>query len=64
MLAISEHWLHSNRLDVLSGVADSHFVFARSSNYSKAEFFGTRRGQGVGGGSLSIGANQFRDLLR
>ena len=46
ILAISEHWLHSNRLGVLSEIVDSHCVFARASKYSSAEFFGSRRGQG------------------
>ena len=46
VLAISEHWLHANRLEVLNGICDTHHVVARSSNSSAAEFFGSRRGQG------------------
>ena len=46
VLAISEHWLHSNRLNILDEISDSHHVFARSSNASSAKFYGSRRGQG------------------
>ena len=46
VLAISEHWLHSNRLNILNDISDTHCVFARSSVHSSAEFFGSRRGQG------------------
>ena len=46
VLAISEHWLHSNRLGVLSEISDTHHAFARASKNSAAEFYGRRRGQG------------------
>ena len=46
VLAISEHWLHSNRLGVLNEVSDTHYVFARASKNSAAKFYGSRRGQG------------------
>ena len=46
ILAISEHWLHSNRLGTLSGISDTHEVHAHSSRSSDAENFGTKRGQG------------------
>ena len=46
VLAISEHWLHSNRLNILNDISDSHDVFSRSSNASASEFYGSRRGQG------------------
>ena len=49
VLAMSEHWLHSNRLGVLDEIVDTHAVFARSSRSSAAEFYGSRRGQGGGG---------------
>ena len=43
VLAISEHWLHGNRLNVLNDISDSHDVFTRSSNAS--EYYGSRRGR-------------------
>ena len=46
VLAISEHWLPSNRLSFLSKITESHHVFARSSNACTAESDGHGRGQG------------------
>ena len=46
VLAISEHWLHNNRLNYLNKISDSHYVFARASNSCTAESFGHGRGQG------------------
>ena len=46
ILAVAEHWLHSNRLGTLSGISDSHDVHAHSSRSSDAANFGSRRGQG------------------
>ena len=50
ILAVSEHWLHSNRLGVLENISDKHNVFARASKASEAANYGSRRGQGGGGG--------------
>ena len=46
VLAISEHWLHSNRLKTLSEITSTHSVHARSSRHSADEYYGSRRGQG------------------
>ena len=46
VLAISEHWLHSNKLNILNGISDTHHVFGRSSKLSSAEHYGSGRGQG------------------
>ena len=46
ILAVSEHWLHQNRLTILDEISDSHHVFSRASNHSPSEKFGTHRGQG------------------
>ena len=46
ILAISEHWVHENRLRCLSGVSNTHSCFARASRLSSAEDYGNGRGQG------------------
>ena len=46
VLAISEHWLHSNRLKTLSEISLTHSVHARASKHSADEHYGSRRGQG------------------
>ena len=46
VLAISEHWLPSNRLNFLSKITESHYVFARSSNACTGESLDHGRGQG------------------
>ena len=46
VLAISEHWLHSNKLKTLSEITSTHSVHARSSRHSADKFYGSRRGQG------------------
>ena len=46
VLAISEHWLHENRLGILDEISLSHNVYARASSASCAEKYGSHRGQG------------------
>ena len=46
LIAISEHWLHANRLNVLDEIDDEFNVIARASRYSPADDYGLRRGQG------------------
>ena len=46
VLAISEHWLHCNKLSILNGISDTHHFFGRSSKSSSAEHYGFGRGQG------------------
>ena len=46
IIAISEHWLHQNRLSCLAEVSKEFNFCARSSNYSKADNYGVKRGQG------------------
>ena len=46
VLAISEHWLHNNKLNVLSDLSTTHSVHARASRQSADEYYGARRGQG------------------
>ena len=46
IVAVSEHWLHSNKLgrfEEISGECDFHAV---ASNFASADNYGTRRGQG------------------
>ena len=45
VFGVCEHWLHSNRLSILNDIVNSHNVFARSSNASAAESYGSKRGQ-------------------
>ena len=46
ILAISEHWLHSNRLGTLANISKTHEVHAHASRASSSENYGSRRGQG------------------
>ena len=46
VLAISEHWLHRNKLNILHEISDTHYVFGRASNLSPADSYGLGRGQG------------------
>ena len=46
IVALSEHWLHSNRLNVLTDISQDFNVIARSSKYANASEFGYKRGQG------------------
>ena len=46
ILAVSEHWLHANRLNKLSEVDDNFNVIGRSCRHARAEDYGSRRGQG------------------
>ena len=46
ILAVSEHWLHSNRLGILDDITVTHNVFARASRASEAANYGSNRGQG------------------
>ena len=45
VLAISEHWLHNNRLRVLNELRQTHAVHAIASRHSSDEHNGSRRGQ-------------------
>ena len=46
ILAISEHWLHENRLSALNEISCNLNVCGRSSKFARADNFGTKRGQG------------------
>ena len=46
MVLITEHWLHSNRMDEFEQIAENFSYFGRSSQYSSDETYGVRRGQG------------------
>ena len=46
ILTINEHWLHENRLNLLSEMSTSYNVFARSNQASRPENYGSTRGQG------------------
>ena len=46
ILAVSEHWLHANRLNKLSDVDDKFNVIGRSSRYAGADVYGSNCGQG------------------
>ena len=46
MVAVAEHWLHDNRLALLGYISSEICYHGRSSNYAKAENYGTKRGQG------------------
>ena len=46
IIALSEHWLHANRLNVLNELSNDFNVVARASRHSSAEEYGQRRGQG------------------
>ena len=46
IIAISEHWLHANRLQDLNGISNEFNCISRASKHSGAEVYGIRRGQG------------------
>ena len=46
ILAVSEHWLHANRLRILEGISPTHFVHAHASRDAADENYGCKRGQG------------------
>ena len=46
VVAVSEHWLHQNRLSKLNEISDEIFTCGRSSKFAQADHFGTKRGQG------------------
>ena len=46
VLAVCEHWLHNNRLNVLKDLTHTHSVYARASRHSGDEAYGAKRGQG------------------
>ena len=46
IVAISEHWLHENRLGMFNEIAGDIRFCGRASNFAKADNYGTRRGQG------------------
>ena len=46
IIAISEHWLHSNKLRTLNNISNDFNVIARSSKYADASEYGYKRGQG------------------
>ena len=46
IVALSEHWLHSNRLNVLSELTQDFNVIGRASKQSDSSDYGYKRGQG------------------
>ena len=46
VIAISEHWLHENKLKRLEEISEHFYYCARSSSFASAENYGTKRGQG------------------
>ena len=46
VLAVSEHWLHANRLRILDGISSTHNCHAHASRPAAAENYGCKRGQG------------------
>ena len=46
VIAISEHWLHDNKLRLLEEVSDKFLYCAQASRFSPSENYGTKRGQG------------------
>ena len=46
IVLITEHWLHSNRMDEFEGISENVSYFGRSSQYANDETYGVRRGQG------------------
>ena len=46
IIAISEHWLHENKIKRLEEVSENFYYCARSSSYASSENYGTLRGQG------------------
>ena len=54
IVAISEHWLHGNRLEQLYEATSKFYVCARASKFAAPENYGTSRGQGGGGGGVAL----------
>ena len=46
IVAISEHWLHANRLNILTDISSEFNVIARASKHSDSSEYGYKRGQG------------------
>ena len=46
LVAVSEHWLHCNRLNPFNEVSDKISFQTRASKFSSADNYGTKRGQG------------------
>ena len=46
VIAIAEHWLHENRLNVLMDVSKDFNMIARASKFADAGSYGSSRGQG------------------
>ena len=46
IIALSEHWLHANRLNVLNEISEEFSVVSRASRHSPASEYGQRSGQG------------------
>ena len=46
IIALSEHWLHENKIKRIEEVSNDFLYCARASSYSSAENYGTKRGQG------------------
>ena len=46
IVLLSEHWLHNNRLRLLEDIGDEICYCARSSKFSSADEYGSKRGQG------------------
>ena len=46
VICLSEHWLHSNRLNRLGDISDDFNIIARASAHSDACTYGSSRGQG------------------
>ena len=53
IIAISEHWLHDNRLHVLYGFSEEFSCIARASTHSRSEHYG-ERGVGKGQGGVAL----------
>ena len=46
VVAISEHWLHNNRLNLLNEASDKFFTHGRASRNASEESYGLQRGMG------------------
>ena len=46
IISLSEHWLHSNKLNTLADISNDFNMIARASKYSDASTLGYKRGQG------------------
>ena len=53
IIAISEHWLHDNRLHVLYGFSEEFSCIARAHRDSKSEYYG-KPGKGKGQGGVAL----------